>query len=1748
MDIPGHELQELLYESHKSMIYRGVRLSDKKPFVYKFPFTDYPTRGERQRYWQEFEITHEFNGDGVVKAVEVLKCNNRLVMIFENFVGMSLSTYLGRHRLSLDESLKIAISLAQILETIHEQGLVHKDLNPNNVLIDEQGLDVRIIDFGIASRLPKERPVMVEPSALEGTPAYISPEQTGRINRYVDARSDLYSLGITLYELFSGSRPFEGEDALELIHNHIARAPASLASRDSRIPLMISDIVMKLVEKDPDERYQAVQDLLQDLKLCLEKIETGQDLGKAAVVSQGHNVFRIPQKIYGRELSLELLDDALSRVAKGCRELFFISGYSGTGKTALVQELHRSIAGSRGIYISGKFDQLHKVPYSALIAAFSQLVRRVLSMDKNHLTRRRQQLLEGVGPNGQVLIDLIPEVEHLIGPQPPLQELGPIESQNRFNLVFLNFVDIFCEAERPLVIFLDDLQWADSASLALLEKLFSGGDESPLLIIAAYRDNEVDDNHPLSLTLKSFEEKDVPFVKHQLPPLGSASVTNLVADTLNNSAYEVKPLVEVIMERTAGNPFFVKEILSHLYNEGFFRLKHHENGDGFWAYPPAKEIAAATSTSVNVVDFVVSKLKKLPRRAQEILRLASCIGSSFDLDTLAVIMQQTPYQLYMALSPAIQDNYIEPVSSLEIWVEDDTHAEMLVYHWKFIHDRVQQAAYALIDEEERQVVHGQIANLLLKSPQGEERIFDLVAHFNKAERPQSPEMQLKVATLNLKAGIKALEAMAYGTAYEYLEAGILLLPNNHWTDHYDLSLSLHLNQANAAFQSGLSDKVKALAEIVFENARDIFDQADMYSLLIVDLTVRADYQGAIELGSKVLALLGVEIPKEDVNEAIGAESAWVDELLKTKNIADLEKLGPIADKRQQKSIEIMVNLIPTLWFSGSELLFFFIMKCVTLSFKYGYSAASAFAIAAQGLPLCAMTNQFERAYDFCQLALKISRDFKSREQEGIVCELAAGHVVHWSRHLQESITLARAGYRACMESGNFPFAGYVACWQIRNSFAIGQHLKSLIEDTQTFLEFAKVNNKAAENQLLAVLNPVYYLSGESDAETPWDSPSKSLEDFLNTCEREGDLQANGLYAIMRSQVLYIMGEYTESLKYAQQSSNALATMPGAINIAEQNLFYSLSLIKSFEVERDPDILSQIVENQEHMLTWYKSCPANFEHKYFIVEAELARVRGEAFEKTLKIYDQAIASAGEYHFSQYEALFNELAAHFWLEKGIPKCAMQYLKDAHYYYGLWGAERKVVHLEAQFPELIRASGRSARTFTNTYSTRTATGDNLSSMTILKAARAISQELKLEDLLRKLVEIISEAAGAQKTVLLQHNNGELVLQGSISLNEEQTTDIRGVLLKDYDGLPVSLVQYVSQVHESVRLRNAVRSSVFSDDAYIRKHCPKSILCMPILHTGNLVGILYLENKDIENAFSDAHLESLEMLISQASISIAHATLYQNLESEVEQRTAQLQTAQHLLIQSEKMSSLGTLAAGVAHEINNPANFVNLTIQNIQDRLKGFQNLLFDLVDDEQTEIRKEFNDWLDPLFSNLGKANTGIQRIAGIIGKLQVLTRIDEGMHKLVDLKPDLVNTIELVEVKYDEWIDFQYEFLTEPKITCWPGQLNQVFMNILVNGCYAIRARQEEDPNFRGRIRISTHRQGEMLVISIEDNGGGIPKEVRERIFEPFYTTKPEGEGTGLGLYICYTIIERHQGTLEFSTREGSGTTFSIKLPF
>jgi predicted ATPase/GAF domain-containing protein/anti-anti-sigma regulatory factor len=1485
-------LNESIYEDAATGLYRGHRDVDRLPVTVKV--TRNSTRGlqELAKLRHEYGVLRELDVDGVPKVHALERCGNELAMVMEHLEGRILSELLVGPPMDPSAALRIGISLAKILQHLHEHRIIHKDINPFNIIYSGETRQVHLLNFGIAARLAQEIQRVTAPDTLEGRLAYISPEQTGRMNRVIDRRSDFYSLGVTLYVMLTGALPFDATEPMELVHSHIARRPTPPHQRAPGVLPSTSDLVMKLLAKTAEERYQSAHGLHADLITCLEQQTTGQGAPFTLGKHDRPDELRIPQHLYGREAETAELLSAFGRVSQGGAELLLVAGYSGVGKSVLVNELHKSIARSGGYFIAGKFDQLNRnVPYASIAQAFREMMRLILTERAESLARWRERLSAAVGSNGGLLLEIIPELQLIIGPQPSVPDLGPTESQNRFSLLFQHFVLAFCAKEHPLVIFLDDLQWADAASLKLLHILLTTPEQNHLLLIGAYRDNEVDTAHQLTLALDSLRKTSAKIHQITLRPLSEPDVTHLVADTLKSTRDEVAPLAGLVFNKTHGNPFFINQLLGMLHAE---RWLYFDNAQATWRWDLDK--IEQHQVTDNVVYFMAGKLRRMAVDTQRALTLAACIGHQFDLRTLALVYERSPAETAAALWVALQEGLVLPVDSSYRFIYNSDDDVGLGVSFRFLHDRVQQAAYSLIEEEEHKPqIHLRIGRLMLAaSPSAAEdaALFSIVTHLNYGSALiEGAEERLLLARLNLTAGAKAKSATAYVAAAGYFGAGVSMLSEASWETERALCLALHMEQAECESLTGRLEQVEALFDRLLRHVASDMESAKVDSLRITFYNTLGRFALALEIGRACLARLGVHLPDspEQQQQQLMEELGQAAINLGSRRIEELIEAPLISNPEQEMVLKLLTDLTTSVYMTVPSLFPVVLLKQVNISLKYGHSAMSAYGYVSYGLLLAGAFGKYTEGYEFGRLALALNERLRNAD---LTCKihLVFGVYLHFREPLRLSLDHYEQARQAGLESGDFVYVSYACQHTASARLCMGDDLGVTLEEINTFLTLMNQTNDLLSTLHLKLCKQLgRSLQGRTESLNSLNDQQFNEAEFLALLTKNGFEFVSYWYYLIKLQTNYLCGDYASALTAAREAELRLASATGFYFSTELPFFLCLTLLalgQSADAElaqRHRDLFAQ---NKAKLAAWSDSCSANYRHKLLLIAAEEARASGEGAEAE-RLYDEAIHAAQQSGFTSHEALANELAARFYYRQNRREFARAYLADARHGYQRWGAAAKVMLLDEAYASIVKADTppHGVAPIALSRPPRPVTSGLLDIATVLRAAQAIASEVHLDKVLGQLMRNVLTNAGAQRGFLILDRDGRLFVEASIQVDPDTIQVNIGEPIESVTNLAVSLVQYVARTREPVVLDEAGTDARFSSDPYLAAHKPKSLLCLCLLYQSRLTGVLYLENRDTSFAFTSDRIELLQMLSAQAAIAVENALLYERLQAATRQ-----------------------------------------------------------------------------------------------------------------------------------------------------------------------------------------------------------------------------------------------------------------------
>ena len=1823
MDLSDYTL-DTLHSHGESVLCRGRPRTGSNPHppsvLVLILRSEHPRPESVRMLEHEHSLRAELDPAWAVPPVELTQHEGRTVLVLEDPGGEPLDQLVGTP-MEMGQFLRVASGLSAAVRQLHGQGLIHKDLKPANVMIEPSTGQVWLMGFGIASRLPRERQSAEPPEFIAGTLAYMAPEQTGRMNRSIDSRSDLYALGVTLYEMLTGTLPFTASDSMEWVHCHIAKQAVAPAERRKDVPHSVSGIITKLLAKTAEERYQTAAGLESDLRRCLAEWEREHRIGEFLLGEHDTpDRLLIPEKLYGRQREVETLLASFDRVVKsGTPELVLVSGYSGIGKSSVVNELHKALVPPRGLFASGKFDQYKRdIPYSTLAQAFQSLVRALLAKSEAELNSWREALREALSPNGLLIVDLVPELKLIIGEQPPVPDLEPQDAQRRFQLVFRRFISVFARPEHPLALFLDDLQWLDAATLDLLEDLLTRSDLQHLMLIGAYRDNEVDAMHPLVRKLEAVKNAGARIEEITLAPLASEHLAQLIADALRCEPERASPLAQLVHEKSGGNPFFALQFMSALAEEGLLTFDHYA---ARWSWD-LNRIHAKGYTD-NVVDLMVGKLTRLPVETQAALQQLACLGIA-EITILSIVHRTSEEEIHSDLWEAVRLELIVRLEGV----------------YRFVHDRVQEAAYSLIPVDLRAAAHLRIGRLLAAHTPPEKReeaIFEIVNQLNRgAALITARDEREQLAELNLIAGKRAKASTAYASALKYLVAGAALLVEDSWERRQELTFALELHRAECEFLTGALAEAENRLAALSNRAATTVERATV-ACLRADLYTTLDQSNrAVAVGLDYLRHLGIDWSPHPTDEEARREYERIWSQLGGRTIEELVDLPLMSDPAYLATLDVLTKLGPAAFFTDFNLHALVTCRAINLSLEHGYSDGSCPHFEWLGAVAGACFGDYQAGFRFGQLGYDLVEKRGLKRFQARTYNNFAVQVLPWTRHVKAVRDLLRRAFEAANKIGDLTFAAYSCANLNSHLLAAGDPLVEVQREVEHGLAFVQ---KARFGFVVDLISPqlglVQTLRGLTAKFGFFDEKQLDEQRLERRFAGNPNLApAEYGYCIYKLQARFMAGDYASAIEASARAQKLLGAWQTTLETASHYFYGALSRAAFYDSalpDERQEHLEALAAHHRQLEVWAVNCPENFENRAALVSAEIARIEGRILDAE-RLYEQAIRSARANGFIHNEALANETAGRFYGARGLEQIAQLYLRNARQCYQSWGADGKVRQLDQLYPHL-----RKEEPVPDARRTIGTPIEHLDLATVLKISQAVSGEIVLENLVDALLRTAIEHAGAERGLLILPRGAELRIQA------EATTGGSSVAIALRDApissaeVPEPVVQYAARTQESVILDDASARGSFSNNEYIRRAHARSILCLPLVKQGRLIAVLYLENNLAANVFTPARIAVLNVLVSAAAISLENSLLYRelqereakirrlvdanivgvliaNLEGQIleandaflemvrytrddltsgrlrwteltppewqalteraveqlrasgtcemyekeyfrsdgsrvpvlvaatviarsetlafvldlterkraEEERERLRQAQADLAHMRRVITVGELAASLAHEIKQP---IAAAVLNAKTCVRWLQRDSPDVTEACEAASRTVRD----------------ATRAADIVDRVRSLYRRGTPQRELVDLNEIIQEMIVLLQDTSNRHsIAIRTELATSlPKVMADRVQLQQVLMNLLLNGIEAMK-------DMGGELMVTSKRTEDgQLLISVSDSGIGLPVEESERIFEAFFTTKPQG--TGMGLSISRTIVESHSGRLWASANTGRGATFHFSLP-
>ncbi|MCY6356536.1 ATP-binding protein [Clostridium sp. ZS2-4] len=1654
-------------------------------------------------------IPQEFNGEIFDKLI----CSNKTVEIH---------TF-----------LQIALNLSQVIGEFHKNDIIYKYINPYNILIDIKTKEVKLIE-------PKDRLLNISENLH-----YMSPEQTGRMARKIDFRTDFYSLGVTFYKMLTGLLPLEGENEIELTYSHIAKEPLYPHMINDKIPKVISKIVMKLLAKDPEDRYKNAYGLKNDLVRCMVELE-GKGyieqfkLGEKDIA----NKLNLSEKLYGRDKDIHRIIDKYHSSKNGNNEVVFISGEGGIGKSSLMKEIHKQIIADGGMFVSGKCIQYNNTPYSPIIQVTNELIKHILMESQEELVTIKEEIMKTVGNNGQIIIDFIPDIEYIIGKQPSAAEIGAVEGQNMFSIVFLKFIKIFLNRNYPIVLFLDDLQWIDSASLKVLEILINDIAENHIFIIGSYREDEIHKNYDLASLIENINDKNISLTCIHLKPLGTREINSLICDTLHCDRVSSFTLAKLITRKTGGNAFFVKIFLESMVNENILEFNYEENC-WKWDINKIEEI----KVDDNSLDLLVKKIKQLPQNTIEALKLAACVGIEFNLKILSACNGKLLSQNVMDILPAIRTGIISPVNKHYNSLSKDgsiSYINKATHVYIFSHDHIHEQFYSIIEENQKKKFHLNIGRALLKNVsfrETEGNIFDVVNQLNISYELIEDENEIyNLVKLNLEAGKKANASAAYNLALEYFRLGYKMLKKDSWTTHYELSYEIYVSLFQYECINGDFNQGDKLFNIILENAKARQDKIIVYNLKITIYTYLGKFEEAIEMGIKALRLFNINIPmysnKKDVYYEL-FKMKWKLKEKKIEQILDNEKTRN-QDKEDIK--KILMNLRGAASYFNKTLFCFITLKEMNLVLKYGASENDINIYIDYCMFLNIFFQDYKGSYKFGKEILNKAENLNEPNTSKVLSKFG-NSIALWNESFADVIKYLNRAYYSSLKYGETMQAFYCANSIVGILFMRGYSLDKIYEECDRYLEVSKKTKYNKSNfGIVLIRQLICNLRGETNSRFSLSNDKYNEKNEFKSANSGFGTMGYYTYKLF---INYIYGNLKECKIYLKEVEKEGEFYKGTFIHALSHIYSSLAMTAIYNNSSKGEqrfYIRKLRNNLNIIKKWSQSCPENFLSYYLLLKGEMYRIKKDT-EKAEIFYDKALKYAVKNELLLNMALASEIKGNFYKQVQEENLCNAYINQAYKLYKKWGAVEKIKDLQEKYPEVFLSDDKINKkilmpepNIINDMVACTITevdNEKFDITAIIKASQAISREIVLEKLLEKLMKILIENVGAQRGCLILNQNNSLIIEMEGNINELNSLVTKPVKLDKYHNIAKSVVNYAATTKQNIVLKDASKENMFLHDTYMQNNNIKSVLCSPIINKGKFMGIIYLENNFAADVFSEQRLNMVNFLSSQAAISIENAYMYKTIKELNEQLEKKVEERTKSLNETMKYEELRTeFFANISHELRTPLNVIF-----------GGQQMLELLI---KNSMPMKDGDKIERYMATM-KQNC--YRLVRLINNLIDITKIDAGYFQVSLKNRNIVDIVEAITLSVAEYIENNgvnliFDTDVEEKfIACDPDKIERIMLNLLSNAL--------KFTEVGGNIWVDMCDKGDKILISVKDDGIGIPEEKQKSIFERFVqvdkSLSRNREGSGIGLSIVKSLVQMHGGNIDIISKWGEGTKFIIELP-
>lgn len=1770
-ELHGFGSFEDLQRGRVHLLFRGERLSDHQRVVLKTLRSEFPDERAVASLRHEYAVLESLDVPGAAVTIGLKRVHGLPGLLLEDCGHIDLLHHLQKTApkgMSLIDFFHIALPLTHTVHELHTRGIVHRDINPSNIVLNEH-LSPTLVDFGSALTLSQFETDFVPLSEVEGTLAYLAPEQSGRTGRPTDLRSDLYAIGATFYEMLSGHPPFEGHDSLELLHAHLTRRPPSLLEKRPSIPAPLASVVDKLLAKEPELRYQSARALHQDL-LQLKRLYAQTSSPVASSASAPNTPTGMPSpspafvpspdlprglqwfRLYGRNAEMSELQSTLVHTLNGTQEVVFISGPPGVGKTALARQLYQPVAARRGYFAIGRFEaQAHHRPYQGIFDALHWLVQNALTWPTERLQPWLMQVTDELGPLSALLPEVSPDFRGLLGDRPLPSPLGAAEIRIQLRDVVRTLLASFAHEQSPLILFLDDVQLADDASLSLMEYLILEAEIPYLLIILSYRDgNDLPAN--VANTLHRLVEEH-PTIRQITPGLLSPEqVTEMLAELLIRSAEDVSLLARRIHQHTRGSPLFIQQLLGYLEQEG--SLTQLDSGHWEWDVQRIELLELRD----DAVDLMLRELERLPPQTLEVLIPAAGLGESFELELLAEAVNKSALDVADALWPAVTRGLLLPLqASYQVLRRSDAMGDELQgLHavFRFLHARVAQAVWGTLASERRESVQLALGRVCLNAWRqhgNEERLFDALYHLQQATALLSdPSERLDCAALYLKGAAQARESGAYRSSLEFARHGIELLPVNAWQEHRPLTMALHQEGAVAAFLEGNHENARTwLARALghtdaLEQQIGLSEGIELHSLLIQDLCATGDFVEAIAAGRVALDAIGTPLPVDRFEEVFDHELEEVLTLMEQGALEELQDRTLVAPLPLAE-VTLLSHLSVAGYFSNQPLLNFSVVRIAHLALIHGCSRHVIHPLAYLGFLIMNQRGDTVRGHAVGRTAVLLSQHSTDSMARGRALHVFGNHVNHWRAPLQSSAQLLREAITCTLAAGDMQFAAYATSGLCLNLISQGEALSEVLAEVANGLNLAR---KQANQPVVLIHQLVLLYIRWLQSLTPGlgAGGAQAQADELEALSG-ADHTVVCLSLFFRLSASVLVEDWPTAGELCTRIEAYLPHIAGLPLVADVALLVGVTAARHLDAamkdeltaSEDPLFWRDLMERSRTQLAHYaQDCPYNFAHKLHILDGELLLLEGRTLDAA-DLFEQAAQEARASGFVRDEALAHELGGRVWWNSGRRLTARGHLEAAIRCYALWGASRKVTAMARQFPDLelpSRSGLPSIGPDTENPSPHEPSPFDL--ISLMKASASIISELELNRLMERLLGVVLETAGAEYAALILLENERLWVRAVLDPTRGQFV-VQSTPLEQSEAVSAAMVSYARRTARPLVIGAAEASGLFRDDPYVQRRRPRSVLCLPMVHRTRLIGVLYLENNLLPHAFNSRRLELLGLLSTQLAVALENGRLYDGLQREIGERTRAEEALRQLNAGLEQRVAERTRTL---ERLNGELEqFAYITSHDLQEPLRTITGFLGMLEEDYGPQLPTEARYFVRT-------AVEGATRMRDLIRDLLSYSKVGGNQPPVpTSLMDCMLQVKQNLRRALDE-SNATLEYSDLPVVMATSRELVQLLQNLCSN---ALKFRSNVPPLIRITGHVLPPDENAVLwyEMKVQDNGIGIDPAHHHKIFQVFQRlhVREQYPGNGIGLAIVRKVVERQGGSIRVESNKGSGAVFVFTLP-